>query len=202
MVCGFNLDERRLGMRRECGTQDEYVKWLKSLGCVFFAPMTRKDGMTDLISGTVGEIPSGNSNCNVTYDNSIGMWVFDTQGGYQAGVWWTGLDLFPDMIDGVSLLRTQPMTMFCTLKIITNPTSNYYNIGMALGAGDNGYNYNVSTGSSRAVANYLCPYPTFGMRAADTKASTIGCKRDGLVFEYIKDGSAISHSDNDPWKTT
>lgn len=47
-------------MRREHITEQSYIDWLKSLGCVFYAPLRQNDYM-DYISGTTGTITGDGS---------------------------------------------------------------------------------------------------------------------------------------------
>lgn len=49
---------------------ESYINWLKSLGCVFYAPLYQND-LKDYISG---EIPTTDTNCTVTWDENKGMY--------------------------------------------------------------------------------------------------------------------------------
>lgn len=54
-------------MRREA-KQQSYIDWLKSLGCVFYAPLTQND-LTDHIGGTTG-VPVNASSGNLVWNSS------------------------------------------------------------------------------------------------------------------------------------
>ena len=57
---------------REHNTEQSYVDWLKSLGCVFYAPLTENESH-DLISGS--QMQQGN-NGTVTWDANAQAWFF------------------------------------------------------------------------------------------------------------------------------
>ena len=58
--------------RREHITSQSYIDWLKSLGCVFYAPLTEFE-TRDLISGS--QMQQGN-NGTVTWDANEQAWFF------------------------------------------------------------------------------------------------------------------------------
>ena len=58
--------------RREHITSQSYIDWLKSLGCVFYAPLTEFE-TRDLISGS--QMQQG-SNGSVTWDSNEQAWYF------------------------------------------------------------------------------------------------------------------------------
>lgn len=60
-------------MRREHNTEQSYIDWLKSLGCVFYAPLTEFE-TRDLISGS--QMQQGN-NGTVTWDATEQAWYFE-----------------------------------------------------------------------------------------------------------------------------
>ena len=185
-------------MRREHNKAEQsYIGWLKSLGCVFYAPLDQEHGMTDLISGVTGTVPPANTNCSITWDNTLQMYVIDNQCPYYAGLWWDGLNMFPNAVNGSTLMRNVAKTMLFTVRFITDPAYNYCNSVIGIGGGDNGQTYNVSTGSSRQLAEYLAPYMQVGLRAGTT--AKIGLVRDGLKIWLLYDGAWYSQNNNDTW---
>lgn len=187
-------------MSRRHYKERTYIEWLKSLGCVFYAPMNQEHGLRDIVSGVTGVVPSANTHCSVSWDSALQMYVIDNQGPYYAGVWWDNLNMFPDAVDGSTLARYIPKTVLCTFRFVTNPSSNYYNIGIGLGAADNGETSNVSIGASRQVAEYTSPYISFNLRQGTT--AKIGFVRNGNSFYLIKDGNWYSKNDNDLFAQT
>lgn len=59
-------------MRREHTASQSYIDWLKSMGCVFYAPLTENE-TRDLISGS--QMQQGN-NGTVTWDANEQAWFF------------------------------------------------------------------------------------------------------------------------------
>lgn len=59
-------------MKREQITQQNYIDWLKSMGCVFYAPLVEND-IKDYISGSQLE----QSNGIITYDNNENAYRFN-----------------------------------------------------------------------------------------------------------------------------
>lgn len=187
-------------MRREQTAPDNWVKWLKSKGCVFYAPMDAEHGTTDLISGQAGSVPSGNTNCTVTYDTSLKMHVIDNNCANYAGLWWTGLDMFPDAVHNQTLMRAIEISMFATIRIVTNPAGNHYNIAFGQGGGTNGLTDNVTTGNSgRKLGNYVSPYVSpFNLRAGVT--ATVGVMRKNATnYTYMKNYATIQENNNETW---
>ena len=89
-------------MRREA-KQQSYIDWLKSLGCVFYAPLTEHDS-SDNISGQ--PMQQGN-NGTVTWDSNEGAWYFQDlyPNTYDVVASWQGLSLPFDITNiGFSLL--------------------------------------------------------------------------------------------------
>lgn len=78
-------------MRREGLTQQSYIDWLKSMGCVFYAPLTEFDS-SDNISGQ--PMQQGN-NGTVTWDSNEGAWFFQDlyPNTYDVVASWQGLTL-------------------------------------------------------------------------------------------------------------
>jgi len=66
-------------MKREHITSQSYIDWLKSLGCVFCAPLTLESGFEDLISGTTGTKTSQGS---VSWDSTYNAYYFHAPNGY------------------------------------------------------------------------------------------------------------------------
>lgn len=60
-------------MKREHITEQSYIEWLKSLGCVFYVPLDYNNGLKDLISGS--QMQQGN-NGSVTWDSNEQAWYF------------------------------------------------------------------------------------------------------------------------------
>lgn len=91
--------------RREHITSQSYIDWLKSLGCVFYAPLTENE-TRDLISG---ESPTIDENCTVTWDASQGMYkLYARRVGQNYGAlnYRSGLDLNFSNGDACSALIT------------------------------------------------------------------------------------------------
>lgn len=53
-------------MKREHKSEQSYIDWLKSLGCVFYAPLDQDNGLIDLISVTTAQIGQGSATYNYT----------------------------------------------------------------------------------------------------------------------------------------
>ena len=186
-------------MRREHTTPQGggYLDWLKSLGCVFYAPLDQENGLKDLISGITGCFPSGNTNSTVTWDPALQMYVIDNQCSGYAGLWWDGLNMFPDAVNGSTLMRNVTKTILCTTRFIVDPGYNYYNNVIGIGAANNGLVQNVGTGTNRQVAEYICPYVQMNLRQGTT--AKIGLRRDGLSLYTILNGAWNTQNDNDSW---
>lgn len=60
-------------MRREHKSEQSYIDWLKSLGCVFYAPLTENE-VNDVIGGGVFSLTAGE---NMTWDSNKQMWLFE-----------------------------------------------------------------------------------------------------------------------------
>lgn len=60
-------------MKREHNTEQSYIDWLKSMGCVFYAPLTENE-TRDLISGS--QMQQGN-NGTITWDTNEQAWYFE-----------------------------------------------------------------------------------------------------------------------------
>lgn len=91
-------------MRREHNTNTEqsYIDWLKSLGCVFYAPLTEFE-TRDLISGS--QMQQGN-NGTVTWDATEQAWYFEDLNAstYDVVASWQNLSLSFDITNiGFSL---------------------------------------------------------------------------------------------------
>lgn len=184
--------------RRHYKVEQSYIEWLKSLGCVFYAPLDLANGLKDLISGQVGHIPSNNNNCTVEWNEELQMYEIDNSGSYYAGLLWTNLNMFPQLISGVSFMKNQDLTCLLDLKIVTDPNYNYYNQAIGIGGNDNGYNYNVGTGTDRSVAHYISPYITLNMRSSDDYDS-VGVLFANQTNNYMKNGLIYSISDSSTW---
>lgn len=78
-------------MRREHKITESYVDWLKSLGCVFYSPLTEFE-TRDLISGQ--PMQQGN-NGSVTWDPNEQAWYFQDlyQNTFDVIASWQGLNL-------------------------------------------------------------------------------------------------------------
>lgn len=60
-------------MRREGTSGQSYIDWLKSLGCVFYAPLTQGD-FTDHIGGTTGSPYNDTALNNLQWNSSVGAY--------------------------------------------------------------------------------------------------------------------------------
>lgn len=91
--------------RREHNIEESYIDWLKSLGCVFYSPLTETE-TRDLISGS--QMQQGN-NGTVTWDASKGAWYFQDlySSRYDVIASWQGLNLPFDITNiGFTLVYT------------------------------------------------------------------------------------------------
>lgn len=87
-------------MKREHIKSESYIDWLKSLGCVFYAPLDQENGLTDLISGTIGTVQHNNS---AVWNNNENAYLFTKDSAYnpkQGIVIWQNL--------GMDLATTNP----------------------------------------------------------------------------------------------
>ena len=164
---------------------------------VFWAPLTEGD-LTDHISGSVGTTPSNNTNCSVTWDDNRGLYRINNRVSGFAGLWWQGLNMFPDAVNGSTLMRDIPKTIYLKVLVVTTPNGNGYAYSVGVGAGNDGYNYNVTTGTQRAVAECLCPTKApFNIPIGTLHA--ICYTRDNLTNTQYLDGTLVSTNPNDPW---
>ena len=98
-------------MKREHKTTESYVNWLKSLGCVFYAPLTEGD-TRDYISGQDMTIIQ-----NVTWNSSNNSYYFQFTNTSQIGsiAEWNGLNMPLD-------ISNTSYGYLCEIKI-----TNWYN---------------------------------------------------------------------------
>lgn len=80
-------------MRREHYESQSYIDWLKSMGCVFYAPLLQGD-TRDYISGK----PLEQSNGTFGWDSNIGAYKFTATSSYNVYIAaWNNLDLNIDI---------------------------------------------------------------------------------------------------------
>lgn len=82
MVGRHQLDERRLAMSRRHNNGRSYIEWLKSLSCVFYAPL-KEDDFTEYISG---EPLTVTGNGSMVWDSSRQMYHFTSPTVMNSGV--------------------------------------------------------------------------------------------------------------------
>lgn len=79
--------------KREHTTQQSYIDWLKSMGCVFYAPLIQDD-TRDYISGQ----PLEQSNGSFSWDSNIGAYKFIATSSYNVYIAaWNNLNLDIDI---------------------------------------------------------------------------------------------------------
>lgn len=69
-------------MRREHIVEQSYIDWLKSLGCVFYAPLAQDD-LKDYISGNIGTLTGYGS---MSWDSNENMYMFTSPSQADRGV--------------------------------------------------------------------------------------------------------------------
>lgn len=78
--------------------EQDYIDWLKSMGCVFYAPLQENGDLQDKISGVNGSVQYSNS---VTWDADKDMYLFNKNNSYsptQGIMVYSGLNLdFPNL---------------------------------------------------------------------------------------------------------
>lgn len=84
-------------MSKRHHNESDYIEWLKSMGCIFYAPLSEND-TTDKISGVNGSVQYSNS---VTWDTDKNMYLFSKNNSYspsQGIMVYSGLNLdFPNL---------------------------------------------------------------------------------------------------------
>lgn len=97
-------------MKREHFIEQNYIDYLKSLGCVFYAPLDSTNGLTELITNTTGTVQY---NSTAVWDNNENAYLFTKSSAYspkQGIVIWENL--------GMDLATTNPNTsLLCKLNI-------------------------------------------------------------------------------------
>ncbi len=63
-------------MIREEVMLQSYIDWLKSKGCVFYAPFDQENGLRDIIGGTTGSAYSNTNSQNLQWNSSVGAYRF------------------------------------------------------------------------------------------------------------------------------
>ena len=185
---------------------DTWLDTITNMGCVFYAPMDSTYGLTDRISGIVGEVPSGNNSCTITWDNTLNAYVINNTKSNYIGIWWNGLNLFPGHTTN-DYWTSINKTWICTHRFITRPASNYYNPTFGFGGADGGLINNIGGATtSRQVGEYCSPYvyPSdhtsintgSWYMMAGTNESTGNPKR---TIKYYRNGTLVSTTNNDSW---
>jgi hypothetical protein len=64
----------------------DYVDTLKSMGCVFYLPLTSQDATTDLVNGSSMETSTYSGYTSV-FDSSKNMWNFKISSSASTGYW-------------------------------------------------------------------------------------------------------------------
>lgn len=80
-------------MKREHIESKSYIDWLKSMGCVFYAPLDQTNGLDDLISGVVGTASSDSSAVYDTGSDSYLVTKGNTISVSAPALKWYGLDM-------------------------------------------------------------------------------------------------------------
>ena len=100
-----------MSRRHHCPPPNPYVEWLKSLGCVFYAPLVEND-TSDWISG---QYPTTDTGCTVTWDANQGMYnLYSRRNGQNYGAlnWRSGLNLsFSNGDAGSALITVKEIAM-------------------------------------------------------------------------------------------
>lgn len=146
-------------MKRELALtekQQDWFEYVKSLGCIFYAPLTQELGFIDLVSETYGYTPTPSSNLTISWNPTYNMYEFDNRNDYYCALWWNQLNLFPN-VSSSTYEYTIQHTQIANIRIMTPYTTNYWNTTMGIGGGNNGYNRYIS-GGSRVMGQCLVGY--------------------------------------------
>jgi hypothetical protein len=97
------LNRRRMMEELSSWEELDYVDTLKSMGCVFYLPLTSQDATTDLVNGSSMETSTYSGYTSV-FDSSKNMWNFKISSSASTGYWasriktnWTSND-FPNNV--------------------------------------------------------------------------------------------------------
>jgi len=114
-------------MRREHikeKTEQSYIDWLKSLGCVFYAPLNQENAYKDLITGIDGTVVNA-SGVSVGWDSTKQAYKFHAPDGYCAMIWAN--------INGLTDQQTSPPPKFSLVYTEMIQSARYWDEGFALG---------------------------------------------------------------------
>lgn len=141
-------------MKRQHTKLESYIDWLKSLGCVFYAPLDQDNGLKDLISGIDGTVVTGSS---AVYDNNEGCYFVKKEGSGYCAIEWHGLNmhLYSDSNDIISF--TSLMEHKTTKGYGNNCAQTlypcFYNRGYALNVSSLSQHKSLNTWYKRAASN-------------------------------------------------
>lgn len=163
--------------KREHTISQSYIDWLKSLGCVFYAPLTENE-TRDLISGS--QIQQGN-NGTVTWDANEQAWYFQDlySNVYDVVASWQNLSL-PFDITNIGY------SMCCEIKLVQNGYNQWSNaLGMMLplilGGRTVGFNAQYVITSLNVFTKFAAVFPKYE-----------GVSR----YSYLYKNGNVVHSDN------
>lgn len=134
--------------RQQLTNTDEYIDWLKSKNCVFYAPMDESHGLSELIQGW---IPNVNPNMSVTWDNSLNAYKLTGNSTANATLMYNGKTINPTMIGqyGKNMKSTIIFDFYMTNDIIG------WEVIAGIGGSDD-FSYIVSGSGSNRNIYYFC----------------------------------------------
>lgn len=138
-------------MRRAHYKVSTYIEWLKSLGCVFYAPLDEEHGLTELISNTQPTIQSGTQ---VYWDSTYGMYRFKVSSTSTS----VNVRALTYSIPNMGFEDGGPISLLVQAK--KNTSSNTYN--SFLGVPDF---YNINTSQKNCA--YICEARYSGIDASN-----------------------------------
>ena len=158
MGCGQQLGKRRVEMRRlEMLTEPDYIDWLKSIGCTFYAPLTHNN-LYNLIDGAEGYTPDSRYS-SLEWDNAENAYKFTLIKAGYPGLQWDS-ELLPNAAIGQYMRDTQNTVISDVKYISVSSTTKHfgkYSAPIFLGkCTDVGY-FNVNNNGTRVFV-YLTPY--------------------------------------------
>ena len=136
-------------MKREHITSQTYIDWLKSLGCVFYAPLDAENGLNELIQGWT---PNINQNMTCVWDANEQAYLLTGNSSSYAALMYNGKSLGNSAKIGGSAAFVN-YTIIGDFKEVTRYDT--YDTMFGNGGADN-YFVNISTGTTRNVLFFAC----------------------------------------------
>lgn len=136
--------------RLQISNTDEYIDWLKSIGCRFYTPLNQENETNELIQNWTFNVRSG---CTCLWDDTKNAYFFD--GGtdsYHAGYMYNGQSYMSENIG--QYVRNLSYTIIADIWLTTDRNNGWGTV-LSYGGRDDFYIYASGTSSTRNVASNI-----------------------------------------------